>query len=83
MDTVSANVKEILGVAVVGYIVALLAVPAVFLGFVGFGSLLTFLTDCCVLPATIKPAIIPLAGACVVGFPTILYSMRRRFRKVV
>lgn len=32
MDTVSANVKEILGVAVVGYIVALLAVPAVFLG---------------------------------------------------
>ncbi|MFO7967220.1 MAG: hypothetical protein R6U44_06450 [Archaeoglobaceae archaeon] len=82
MNDLSANIKEVLGVAVTGYIVALFAVPAAFLGFIGFGSLLTFLTDCCVLPATIKPAIIPLAGACVAGFPTILYSARRRFRKI-
>ncbi len=83
MNTVGVSVGKLLGIVVVGYIVALFAVPAVFLGFIGFGSILTFLTNCCVLPASIKPAIVPLAGACVVGFPTILYGTRRRFRKII
>lgn len=44
MNTVSVNVRELLGLVVVGYIAALFAIPAAFLGFVGAGSLLTFLT---------------------------------------
>lgn len=82
MNTVSVNVRELLGLVVVGYIAAL-RYPGGISGVCGSRQFTDIPDNCCVLPAIFKPAIIPLAGACVIGFPTILYGARRKLKKVV
>lgn len=66
---VSTDTGKMFGYLVAGYFVALLAIPAVFIGYLGVGSMLTYLTG--VSNLSVAAPYVPTAT---IGVMTVLFA---------
>lgn len=79
---VSTNTGKMFGFLVAGYFIALLAIPAAFVGYLGVGSMLTYLTGVSNLsvsaPWHVPTATIAILAVVFAGIVVTSYTTKRK-----
>lgn len=80
--SVSVSTGKMVGFLVAGYFLALLAIPAAFIGYLGVGSMLTYLTGAGNLSATapwqVPTATIAILAVVFAGIVVTTYGTKRK-----